>query len=453
MSDELQLLLLLAIIIAASKFAGHLSQRYLNQPVVFGEILAGLLLGPTLLNIFGWPIFQPASPESWRLHDHVDALAQVGVLLLMFIAGLETNLEQMRKVGITAISTAICGVILPLLGGFIAARAFGLNMTEAVFIGAVLTATSVSISAQTLMELGRLRSREGMTIMGAAVIDDVLGIIVLSFVIALGARHLTDVPGVHHESLAEIFSGSLSGLLGIPGSGAVLQIVLVIVLMIVFFGAAISVGSRYLDRVLSWTDKLNASHIIPAAALVLVFLFAITAEYFGQVAAITGAYIVGVFLARTRHAKTLEHTIHPFTYALFVPIFFMSIGLGTNAVEALRSGMLFTLVIVGVAILTKIAGCGFGARLTGLNRMEATRVGVGMISRGEVGLIVAQIGVSYHLIQQPIYAALIIMVLVSTIVTPVLLRLTTPRVKEVDTQVFESVIAVETRASEEENSR
>jgi len=451
MSDELQLLLILAIIVTASKIAGHLSQRYLNQPVVFGEILAGLLLGPTLLNIFGWPVFQPSSTESWRLHDHVDALAKVGVLLLMFIAGLETNLEQMRKVGTTAISTAICGVILPLIGGFIAACAFGLNMTEAIFIGAVLTATSVSISAQTLMELGRLRSREGMTIMGAAVIDDVLGIIVLSFVIALGASHATDLAGVHHKSLAEIFSASLSRILGIPDAGAVLQIVLVIVLMIVFFGVAISVGSRYLDGVLRWADRLNASHIIPAAALVLVFLFAIAAEYFGQVAAITGAYIVGVFLARTQHAKNIEHTIHPFTYALFVPIFFMSIGLGTNAVKALQSGLLFTLVIVGVAVLTKIVGCGLGARLAGLNRLEATRVGVGMISRGEVGLIVAQIGISYHLIQQPVYAALIIMVLVSTIATPVLLRLITPRVKEVDTQVFESVIAVETRVSEEEN--
>jgi len=324
-------------------------------------------------------------------------------------------------------------------------------MTEAIFIGAVLTATSVSISAQTLMELGRLRSREGMTIMGAAVIDDVLGIIVLSFVIALGASHATDLAGVHHKSLAEIFSASLSRILGIPDAGAVLQIVLVIVLMIVFFGVAISVGSRYLDGVLRWADRLNASHIIPAAALVLVFLFAIAAEYFGQVAAITGAYIVGVFLARTQHAKNIEHTIHPFTYALFVPIFFMSIGLGTNAVKALQSGLLFTLVIVGVAVLTKIVGCGLGARLAGLNRLEATRVGVGMISRGEVGLIVAQIGISYHLIQQPVYAALIIMVLVSTIATPVLLRLITPRVKEVDTQVFESVIAVETRVSEEEN--
>jgi Kef-type K+ transport system membrane component KefB len=451
MSDELQLLLILAIIITASKIAGHLSQRYLNQPVVFGEILAGLVLGPTLLNIFGWPIFHPGSAESWRLEDHVKALASVGVLLLMFIAGLETNLEQMRKVGKTAIWTAICGVLFPLIGGVIVARAFGMNMTEAMFIGAVLTATSVSISAQTLMELGRLRSREGMTIMGAAVIDDVLGIIVLSFVIALGASHAIGSAGVNHESLAEMFAAPLSGMLGIPGGGAIVQILLVIVLMGLFFGAAISLGSRYLDGVLKWADGLNASHVIPATALVLVFLFAVAAEYFGQVAAITGAYIVGVFLARTRHAKKIEHTIHPFTYALFVPIFFMSIGLGTNAREALQSGVLFTLVIVGVAILTKAVGCGLGARLTGLTRMEATRVGVGMISRGEVGLIVAQVGIGYNLIQQPVYATLVIMVLVSTVVTPVLLRLVTPRVTEIDTPVFESVIAVETRMSEEQD--
>jgi Kef-type K+ transport system membrane component KefB len=183
MTQELLLLLFLAITIAVCKYAGHLSQRFLNQPIVFGEILAGLLLGPTLLNIFHWPVFREAAP--W-LHDHITSLASLGVLLLMFVAGLETDLNQMRKVGKSAFWTAFCGVILPLVAGALVAHAFGIGLSEAIFIGTILTATSVSISAQTLMEIGQLSSRQGMTILGAAVIDDVMGIIVLSFVIAFG---------------------------------------------------------------------------------------------------------------------------------------------------------------------------------------------------------------------------------------------------------------------------
>ncbi|HEX2952229.1 MAG TPA: cation:proton antiporter [Armatimonadota bacterium] len=167
MTHELLLLLLLAILITICKFAGHLSQRYLKQPVVFGEILAGLVLGPTLCNIFGWSVFRDAAP--W-LHDHITTLANLGVLLLMFVAGLESDLEQMRKVGKAAFWTALCGVIVPLIAGAAVSRCFGIGLREAIFIGAVLTATSVSISAQTLMEIGQLTSRPGMTILGAAVV-------------------------------------------------------------------------------------------------------------------------------------------------------------------------------------------------------------------------------------------------------------------------------------------
>jgi len=447
MSSELQLLLLLAIIIAVSKLAGHLSQRFLRQPVVFGEILAGLLLGPTLLNIFGWPVFHATSEESWRLHDHVEALAGIGVLLLMFIAGLETNLAQMRKVGTTALWSAVGGVVLPLAGGFLISRLFGLGVLESLFIGAVLTATSVSISAQTLMELGRFKSKEGMTILGAAVIDDILGIIILSFVIAIGATR--GLEGGGHESLVSMITEPVSGLFGLAQPGVAMQIIVVLVLMGVFFALVLSQSGRLLEPVLAWADRLHASFMIPAAALVMVFMFAVGAEYIGQVAAITGAYIVGVFLAQTRYAKQIEHTIHPFTYALFVPVFFMSIGLNADAKTLMQGNLWFVGAIVVVAVLAKVIGCGIGARLTGFTTKESTCVGVGMVSRGEVGLIVAQVGLMNHIINKGEYATLVVMVLVTTVVTPVLLRLSFPHSPRVEAEVYESVASLETAEEED----
>lgn len=439
MTSELQLLLLLAIIVTVSKIAGHLSQRYLNQPVVFGEILAGLLFGPTLLNLLGWPLFAPTGTHAWDLHAMVSALAHIGVLLLMFIAGLETNLTQLRSVGKTALWTAICGVIAPLLLGAVVSAAFGQSLAAAIFIGAVLTATSVSISAQTLMEIGRLNSREGMTILGAAVIDDVLGIIILSFVIAFGAAgHVSHIP-----SLVDQIADPICHACHLAPGAPLVQVATVIALMGLFFTGVIVIGARGMTAVMRWAERLNASHVVPAAALVLVFLLAVAAEYVGQVAAITGAYVVGLFLAQSKYKTEIEHGIHPFTYALFVPVFFMSIGLGADAKEILSGNLPFVLTLVAVALLTKVVGCGLGAKLTGFSYAESLRVGIGMISRGEVGLIVASVGLDSGIISQGVYAALVLMVLVSTVVTPVLLRLTFPHEAEIDTPVYESVVMVE----------
>lgn len=448
MPHELQLLLLLAIIILVSKVAGHLS-RLCGQPVVFGEILAGLLLGPSLLRIFDWPIFanSPVVGSTTLLQSEVHTLAAIGVLLLMFVAGLETNLQQMRRVGNVAFWAAIMGVVLPLGFGVIFSRIFGLNWSESMFIGAVLTATSVSISAQTLMELGHMRSREGLTILGAAVIDDVLGIIVLSFVIAFSA-----VGASGHAKLPDIIAERLQHLLHFDG-GALLSISLVVLLMLVFFALAYYLASRFFGKVLVWADGLHASHPVAAAAICLIFLFAVGAEYIGQVAAITGAYLVGVFVGQTRYREEIEHAIHPFTYALFVPIFFMSIGLSANARLLTRESLLFTLVIVIVAILTKIIGCGLGARYSGFSKVEAVRVGVGMISRGEVGLIVAQVGLSAAIVRQTEYAAIVIMVLATTILTPLLLRLVFPKAPEDHGEVYESVVNLEECEDDEECSR
>jgi Kef-type K+ transport system membrane component KefB len=445
MNFELQLLLLLGIIIIVSKVAGDLSRRFLHQPVVFGEILAGLVMGPTLLNIFHWPVFESSAHE---LHGMVHALAGIGVLLLMFMAGLETDLAQMRRVGKVALWAAILGVVLPLGFGILVSRFFGLSFTSAVFVGAVLTATSVSITAQTLMEIGRLRSKEGLTILGAAIIDDVLGIIILSFVIAFGASAAVSHQETAHVKFADVLSSWTGQALGMASSSPIIHIIWVVVLMGLFFVIAIALSPR-IGRVMDIADRMHASYATPAATLFLIFLFAVGAEYFGQVAAITGAYIVGIALGHTKYAERVEHNLRPFTYALFVPIFFMSIGLGADLHALKGAGIAFAVVISVVAILTKVVGCGVGARVGGFTGREAMRVGVGMVSRGEVGLIVAQCGIAYGLIHAREYAAMVAMVLVTTVITPVLLRFTFPRQTEIVEDVYESVVGVEVREEDE----
>ena len=371
---------------------------------MFGEILAGLILGPTLLDVLGWPVFGPPQAVALREEAHLLAvvrdLADLGVILLMFVAGLETDLAEMRRVGKVAFWTAFGGVVLPMAGGMATAVLFGLPLYwEGIFIGAILTATSVSISAQTLMEIGALRTREGATILGAAVIDDVMGIIVLSFVVA--------------------FARASAG--GVELGG----VALVVIRMAAYFAIAVAAG-RLLGPVLRWASKLPVTQSVLAAAVVIAFVYAWAAEYAGGIAAITGAYIAGVLIAQTPFKPQIDAGLHPLTYSIFVPIFFIGIGLQANGRE-LGDSIGFTVVLLVVAIVTKAVGCGLFSRLLGFSNQESVRVGAGMISRGEVGLIVAGYGLANGLIAQPVFSAAVIMVLVTTMVTPPLLRLTFPR--------------------------
>ena len=417
MSHLLQLLLLLSIVIAAAKLAGAAATR-LGQPAVFGEILIGLLLGPTVLNMLAWPVFseplvasgaQPVVPLLPLLTD----LAEVGVILLMFVAGLETDVAQMYRVGPAAFWSAAGGVVLPFLGGMMTAAAFGMPaLWQGVFIGTILTATSVSISAQTLMELGVLRSKEGSTILGAAVIDDVMGIIVLSVAVAFA-----------HAS----------------GNVNLADVLVIVLRLVVFFGGALIVG-RYFERMAGWGHGLGVSQGLLATVTIVAFLYAWTAEYVGGVAAITGSYLAGVLFAQTRFKNEIDRGIHPLTYSLFVPIFFISIGLRANGRE-LGSQVLFTITLVLVAVVTKAIGCAMLSKICGFTTKESVRVGVGMISRGEVGLIVAGYGLSHGLIGEDVFSASVIMVLATTMVTPPLLRLTFPRIVERPPVAVEEAIA------------
>ena len=430
MSHLLQLLLLLILILVAAKGAGSLSTR-LGQPAVLGEILVGLLLGPTVLDLLGRGLFQggragdPLHPDlAGVVHD----LAQIGVILLMFVAGMETDLREMKRVGKVAFWAAAGGVVLPFGFGILTGRLFGYPWVESVFIGTVLTATSVSISAQTLMELGAMKSREGATILGAAVIDDVMGIIILSLVIAFTGA------GTASMEAAAVGTGEILFICG---------------RMVLFFLAAWLAGSRFLERATERVRRLPTSQPLMAFVLLVGFSYAFAAEYFGRVAAITGSYMAGLLFSQTRFKEEIDRGIHPITYSLFVPVFFVDIGLQADGRAILGSwrGALFALVVVLVAILAKMIGSGALAYFSGFNASESLRVGVGMISRGEVGLIVAGYGLASGVIERDVFSTMVVMVLATTLVTPVLLRRVFPRGKPpAEGQVvFESVSNVEVR--------
>ena len=412
MTHALQVLLLLALVIAAAKMAAAAANR-IGQPAVFGEILVGLLLGPTLLDVLGWP---PFAGNGGALGALIGDLAEIGVLLLMFVAGLETDLQEMRRVGTVAFWAAFGGVILPFFGGIATAAAFGLPVFwEGVFVGTILTATSASISAQTLIELGALRTREGSTILGAAVIDDVMGILVLSVVVAAA--------GASGEALTDGFD--------------LAQIGWLVVRMTAFFVTAIVAG-RWFTPLLRWVSGLGVSQAVLATVLVVAFVYSWAAEYVGAVAAITGSYLAGVLVAQTPFKKAVDEGVHPLTYSMFVPIFFISIGLEANGRD-LGERALFSVVLITVAIATKAIGCGVLARLTGFTTRESVRVGAGMISRGEVGLIVAGYGLRNAIIGRDVFSAAVVMVLVTTMVTPPLLRLTFPARRRTRAVVEETI--------------
>jgi Kef-type K+ transport system membrane component KefB len=412
MPHLLQLLLLLALVITAAKLAGAAATR-LGQPAVFGEILAGLVLGPTALDVLGWPAFAQAAGAP-SLAALLQDLADVGVVLLMFVAGLETDVDELRRVGRVAFWSAAGGVALPMAGGIVVASAFGLPVWwKGVFAGTILTATSVSISAQTLMELGVLKSREGATILGAAVIDDVMGIVILSVVAAFAQAR---------------------------GGVDVAQIAAIVARVAVFFAAA-WVAGRYFDRLAAWSDGLGVSQGLLAAVTVVAFVYAWAAEFVGGVAAITGAYIAGVLFTRTRFKPRIDAGVHPLTYSILVPVFFITIGLRANA-RALGPHAMFTAVLVAVAVAGKIVGCGTLARLCGFSTRESLRVGAGMISRGEVGLIVAGYGLAHGLVGQDVFSASVIVVLATTMMTPPLLRLAFGAPRRTTVSIEESIAHV-----------
>lgn len=401
MSTSLQILLFIAVVILGAKLCGAVAAR-IGLPLVLGELLAGVLLGPSVLNIGALQCFASAPGlNAVSVEAVFKVLAEIGVVLLMFVAGLETDIAMMRLAVAPAFWAASGGVVLPMVGGCLLARQFGFGWQEAIFIGTILTATSVTITAQTLMNLNQIRSRPGSTILGAAVIDDVLGLIVLSLVIALG-------PHMAHSG-------------GDSRAGLLLTLSRMVVCLIILFW----LGPPLTRWVLSQASRLRVPHPEVAAALIIAFLFAFQAEWLGGMAAITGSYLAGLFVAATPAHECVSNDLRSMTNSFFGPLFFVSVGLGVNA-RQLRGHPGFFVLLLGVAIFGKVVGSGLGARLNGFSIRDSLIVGVGMIPRGEVGLITASLGWAAGLVSQTVYVQVVVLVLATTLITPALLRFTFP---------------------------
>jgi Kef-type K+ transport system membrane component KefB len=399
MNISLQILIFIAILVFLSKALGGLCGR-IGLPVVLGELLAGVALGPTAVNIWRFSWFSGASRVVGgivSLSAVITVLAGIGVAVLMFLAGLETDLDMMKSTMAPAFWSATAGVILPLMGGTALSLAAGFTWREAIFIGTILTATSVSITAQTLMNLGRLRSKVGSTILGAAVIDDVMGLLVLSLVIAME---------VHSH---------------IQGSAGWLHAAVTIGRVLIFTAALLWVGPPMVRGIFRHARHLHGPHVPVAVALGLAFLLAFLAQYVGGMASITGAYLAGIFIAATPVHKEIIDDLRSMTNSFFGPLFFVSIGLEVNGLQFLKHAGFFVL-IFGVASLGKVLGCGLGTWFNGFSPRDSLTVGVGMIPRGEVGLITASIGYAAGLVSSEVYSLVVVLVLATTLATPLLLR-------------------------------
>lgn len=389
MTPFLQLSLALAIIIAAAKAGGFLSYK-IGQPSVLGELLVGIILGPTVIDILHIPYFTDE-----HLPEVIHEMAEVGVLMLMFLAGLELHLSDLAKSRKVAALAGVFGVFLPLILGTGLILFFPMEMTEAIFLGLILAATSVSISAQTLMELRVLNSRVGIGLLGAAVLDDILVVLGLSVFSAL------------------VISDSETGFF---------NILFIALRMVLFLGLSIILGMRLFPRMIRKIDNMPISQGIISFSVVIILLYGWTAEILGGMAAITGAFAAGLVFARSSIRERIQNGIASLAYGMFVPVFFIDVGLQTNARELGGDIFWLFLAMTIVAIIGKVLGSGTGALLSGFSKQEALQLGIGMMSRGEVGLIVASIGIKQGTIPQSLFSAVVGVVIITTLLTPPMLR-------------------------------
>jgi Kef-type K+ transport system membrane component KefB len=391
-----QLFLALALIVGAAQLGGS-AARSIGQPRVFGELLAGIILGPTLLNMLHWGLFD--QPD--LLQKTSDELAQLGVLLLMFTVGLEVHFNELLSVGKVALWSGATGGLVPVLLVVPAVLAFDYRFESALFAGVVLAATSVSISAQTLLELGILRTREGFGLLATAVVDDIVALLLLSIEVA-----------------AQGTNASTNGLLWI------------IVRMALYLAGALAVAWFVVPVLFNWIHRTpQIASGLSSFALIAALVFGWSAEILGGIAAITGAFIAGLgFSHATPRVKTeVENTVREISYAFLVPIFFVNVGLHADLTQIGLDTLPLAGVLLAAAVVSKVGGSWIGARLGGFTSGESFRLGVCRISRGEVGLIIASLGLANGLLDSDLYQPLFLVILLTTVITPPLVRLSFQR--------------------------
>lgn len=410
MPAALQLALLIAILLPAGKIIASISNRF-GIPAILGELMVGVVAGPGCFNILHLKLFS-GTPAG----DAFLLMAQIGGLVLMFIAGLETDIDRMREASVTAFLVALSGVIWPFFLGAGVAHMLGLPWSSSWFLGGALTATSVSISARTLMDAGRMTTPEASVILGAAVIDDVMGLFVLAF-LAASCSSATSTFG-----LAPMLSDWLQQ--HYPAAAAhplAVQMTLIAICVLTFFVVAYGAAQRWSDPLMRLFRKLDANEAVTSCVLALVMLYAVSAEWLGSVAGITGAYLLGYVFASAKLKALIERTFYAIGHGLLIPLFFVSIGLTSNF-RALGGHWLLLIAIFIVAVVSKLLGCGMAALGMGMGPVRSLRIGCGMISRGEVGLIVTAMGANTGIFKEPEVAVMVTVVLLTTLVTPLLMR-------------------------------
>ena len=376
----------IAIILLSTKALGVLTKKF-KMPQVVGALLAGIILGPAMLDV---------------LHEteFIQQMAALGVIVLMFTAGLETDIHELKKTGKASALIAFLGVIIPLIGGFVVAYIFNRGelshaststLLQNIFIGVILTATSVSITVETLKELGKLSTRAGNTILGAALIDDILGIIALTIITSIADPNV--------------------------------NIGIVLLKIVLFFIFAAAVGVLFYKLFKLWMARYHKDmRRFVIVSFVFCLLLAFAAEEFFGVAAITGAFIAGLIISNNKKSEYIDSRFETLSYMLLSPIFFASIGIRVEITGMNLDVLIFTIILLIVAILSKIIGCALGAKLCKYTLDESIQIGTGMVSRGEVALIVANKGIAVGLMNPAFLAPIVIVVVITTVITPVLLK-------------------------------
>lgn len=390
-------LLVLAAILLTTKLLGLFS-RWVRLPQVLGALVAGVILGPVVNAIVGWSTVDGFFSQAAGSDQLFGMLSELGVIVLMFGAGLETDVQEMKKCGKASLIIAVIGVVTPLIFGAGASYFFiddpnsQERLLKSIFIGVVLTATSVSITVETLKELGKLNTPASNAILGAAIIDDVLGIIALTIITSFKSKDV--------------------------------NIWFVLIKIVLFFIFAAVLGFIML-KIYKWMNKHTSRdsrrHVIIAFAYCLVSSF--VAEVFFGVADITGAYVAGLVLSMTNRKRYLVNRFSTLSYMLLSPIFFACIGLTIEMPELTVSLLIFAILITIVAVATKLFGCALGGKICGYSTRECFQIGAGMISRGEVALIVAKKGESCGLMDPKLFGPLVIVVVLTTIIAPIILKI------------------------------
>lgn len=371
----MEYLSVMCLILISALLMGYLASR-IGLPTVVGQIVAGIILGPAILGIL-------------QLNHLISVGSNLGIVLLMFLAGLECDFEQVKKYLKSATGIAACGVILPMLVFLVLGLLMNQGLKDALFWGVIFSATSVSISVAVLQEFGKLQTVAGAVILGAAVVDDVISIILLSL-------------------FSSIFESQAASPLVIIGM-QLLYLIFIIVMI-----------KWIVPEIIKLTSHFNDDIAISIVGICLCFLMAYLAEE-AHLSSVLGAFFAGIAVAMTPAKKTVIHSTNLIGYSFFIPIFFVSVGLELKLVGSWQ-GWLLVLVMTILAILTKWIGCGVGAKIFGFDWHDSNIVGSGMVSRGEMALIIAQIGLSSHLVSASLYSEIILVVILTTVLSPIMLK-------------------------------